>query len=254
MLQLESFRAAVCPAGVMVRESPSKASLGSTTVRAMPGGYAIGSFFDIFTEVSLDGGATWSPIRQRARQRWGSTRAGLAAAVADRAHLFVEHHRHRVESRAAQWYLHNSASGGCPPVSVNCNPPSGSTFPIGTTMVTCFASDRAAAAPTARFTVTVTPQSASVPEYFTPFYLLPPPNTVYISPALWHVLYNNGIIIRDIRHKFFTQQLPPPPLGASQIHTFGSELDFEVSFDNGNDLPARQRHRQCHRPGHTQFG
>jgi len=27
--------------------------------------------------------------------------------------------------------------------------------------------------------------------------------------------------------------LPPPPLGASQIHVFSSEVDYEVSFDNG---------------------
>src|SRR5947209_1066385 len=51
------------PAGVMVRESPSKASLGRTSVRQNPptGQFYIGSFFDVFTEISLDGGATWSP-------------------------------------------------------------------------------------------------------------------------------------------------------------------------------------------------
>ena len=45
----------------MVRESPSKASLGRTSVRTTSSGYDVSSFFDIFTEVSLDGGATWSP-------------------------------------------------------------------------------------------------------------------------------------------------------------------------------------------------
>src|SRR5207253_3253402 len=49
------------PGSVMVRESPSKASLGRTSVRTDSTGYQISSFFDIFTEVSLDGGATWSP-------------------------------------------------------------------------------------------------------------------------------------------------------------------------------------------------
>ena len=72
-----------------------------------------------------------------------------------------------------------------------------------------------------------------MPEYFTPQLLLPPPNTVYISPALWHALFANGIIIRDVRHRGFTQNQPPPPLGQTQIHTFGSEVDFEVSTDNG---------------------
>jgi hypothetical protein len=51
------------PGGIMVRESPTKASLGRTSVRtiASDGTYRISSFFDIFTELSLDGGQTWSP-------------------------------------------------------------------------------------------------------------------------------------------------------------------------------------------------
>ncbi|HTK83173.1 MAG TPA: T9SS type A sorting domain-containing protein [Bacteroidota bacterium] len=48
--------------GVMVRESPSLPSKGKTSIRQLPGGqYAIGSFFDVFTELSTDGGMTWSP-------------------------------------------------------------------------------------------------------------------------------------------------------------------------------------------------
>lgn len=46
---------------VMIRESPTLASAGETTIRPIPGGYAISSFFDVFTELSLDGGATWLP-------------------------------------------------------------------------------------------------------------------------------------------------------------------------------------------------
>jgi hypothetical protein len=49
------------PPGVMVRESPSKRSLGETHFSGSTGNYRISSFFDIFTEVSLDGGNTWSP-------------------------------------------------------------------------------------------------------------------------------------------------------------------------------------------------
>jgi hypothetical protein len=50
------------PGGVMLRESPSKASLGRTSLRLCPDGSCrISSFFDIFTELSLDGGVTWSP-------------------------------------------------------------------------------------------------------------------------------------------------------------------------------------------------
>src|SRR5262249_1004549 len=83
---------------------------------------------------------------------------------------------------------------------------------------------------TCTFLITVKPQA---PQYFFPLPLLPPHDGVYISPALWHVLYANGIVIRDVRHRFFLQSFPPPDLGVTQTHTFGSEVDFEVSFDNG---------------------
>jgi hypothetical protein len=50
------------PAGVLIRESPTKASLGRTTSSATGGGgYQTDSFFDIFTEVSTDSGTSWLP-------------------------------------------------------------------------------------------------------------------------------------------------------------------------------------------------
>lgn len=47
---------------LLIRESPTLASVGQTTVTALGGGqYQISSFFGVFTELSLDGGATWIP-------------------------------------------------------------------------------------------------------------------------------------------------------------------------------------------------
>ncbi len=47
---------------VRVRESPTLASTGQTTITDIGGGqYRIDSFFDIFTELSLDDGQTWIP-------------------------------------------------------------------------------------------------------------------------------------------------------------------------------------------------
>lgn len=46
----------------MIRESPTLASLGSTSITDLGGGsYHIDSFFDVFTELSIDGGASWIP-------------------------------------------------------------------------------------------------------------------------------------------------------------------------------------------------
>ncbi|MBI3837991.1 MAG: PEP-CTERM sorting domain-containing protein [Planctomycetia bacterium] len=48
--------------GPMIRESPTLASLGQTTITDIGGGmFHIDSFFDVFTELSLDGGQTWMP-------------------------------------------------------------------------------------------------------------------------------------------------------------------------------------------------
>jgi hypothetical protein len=47
------------PFGAMIRESPTLASTGGETVIDTP--FHIDSFFDVFTELSLDGGASWTP-------------------------------------------------------------------------------------------------------------------------------------------------------------------------------------------------
>jgi hypothetical protein len=46
---------------VMIRESPTLASTGHTTLTPVTGGYTVNSFFDIYTEISLDGGMNWIP-------------------------------------------------------------------------------------------------------------------------------------------------------------------------------------------------
>jgi hypothetical protein len=61
MLQLD-LTGGTLPPGVMIRESPTRASTGKTTQTPVGGGvYHIDSFFDVFTELSIDGGANWMP-------------------------------------------------------------------------------------------------------------------------------------------------------------------------------------------------
>ena len=48
--------------GIMIRESPTLASLGMTRIEPWTTGlFAISSFFDVFTELSLNAGMTWFP-------------------------------------------------------------------------------------------------------------------------------------------------------------------------------------------------
>ena len=45
---------------ILIREDPYRASTGQTDITDLGGGlYHIDSFFDVFTELSVDGGMTW---------------------------------------------------------------------------------------------------------------------------------------------------------------------------------------------------
>ena len=66
--QTEMVSMSLSGGGVTVRESPSLPSLGQTSITDIGGGlYHIDSFFDVFTELSLDGGASWIPSTGSAR-------------------------------------------------------------------------------------------------------------------------------------------------------------------------------------------
>jgi len=75
-------------------------------------------------------------------------------------------------------------------------------------------------------------QRVPQPRFFTTD-VLPPPNGVYVSAPEGHATYGNGLIIRNVSHKKFTQSLPPPPLGLTQVHAFNSMVEMDVSSDGG---------------------
>src|SRR5262249_14648585 len=61
MLQLD-ISGGTLPGSVLLRESPTIQSTGQTTIDPIGGGqFHIDSFFDVFTELSVDGGQTWIP-------------------------------------------------------------------------------------------------------------------------------------------------------------------------------------------------
>lgn len=72
----------------MIRESPTLASVGEHTLHPMPGtpdmpggSLYIDSFFDVFTELSLDGGQTWHPSEGPVRMSLTSIVPEPAAAA-----------------------------------------------------------------------------------------------------------------------------------------------------------------------------
>jgi len=59
------------PSGFMIRESPTHASLGTATDAALvSGNHRISSFFDVFTELSIDGGQSWLPALGESAEFW----------------------------------------------------------------------------------------------------------------------------------------------------------------------------------------
>jgi len=61
------FSPTAFPAGMMLRESPTQASVGHfQQTEVTPGNYHITSFFDVFFELSLDNGQSWSPASSAA--------------------------------------------------------------------------------------------------------------------------------------------------------------------------------------------
>jgi hypothetical protein len=67
-----------------LRESPTKQSLGRHTIRSDPRGFRISSFFDVFLELSTDGGVTWIAANRSIRVQASSPPAAPNS-------LFVTH-------------------------------------------------------------------------------------------------------------------------------------------------------------------
>jgi hypothetical protein len=214
------------PNGMMIRESPSKASVGRFSSRPdpnNPGQFRVSSFFDVFTEISLDGGVNWSastsaPPAMRLRSPIGM----LAVAIACPADIYATA---TSLSGAVVTYATPVAIGGCGGLSVTCTPASGSLFPIGTTTVTCVALDSCGNRATCTFKVIV---RKPVKKRVFPTNKLPPLNGAYVSPADWHAAYASGIYLTNASHKRFLQNFPPPPPGGSETHGFSSTIEMDV--------------------------
>ncbi|MGQ0701863.1 MAG: hypothetical protein ACT4PM_01870 [Gemmatimonadales bacterium] len=56
------------PANILIRESPDRRSVGRTTITALAGGqHRIETYYDVWLELSLDGGRSWNPAQASVR-------------------------------------------------------------------------------------------------------------------------------------------------------------------------------------------
>jgi hypothetical protein len=159
MLQMDIVGGTL-PPGMHLRESPTKSSLGRASITQVPGAannFRIDSFFDVFTELSLDSAQTWrvqnSPAATIALNPTTPPIARLGVLcppdisvnTGDPSGAYVTY------SFGPQLFP------DCPfgPFPITCVPPSGSKFPLGTTTVTCTRTDGCGEHATCTFNVTV---------------------------------------------------------------------------------------------------
>ena len=98
------------------------------------------------------------------------------------------------------------------PRPVSCTPQPGSTFPLGSTLVTCTATDLTGNQGQASFTVTVHDTTA-------PTLLTPGPHSVYASSALGASDSDPGVVA-FIQAASATDIVDPHPVVGSDIHSF----------------------------------
>jgi hypothetical protein len=124
------------PSTWRLRESPTLHSNGQIVITTITGGDHIDSFFDVFTELSIDSGGTWNP---------GASSGHIAAVQSTDSNV----------CNAVVNYAAATATDNCDTVTPTCVPASGSTFSKGVTTVTCSATDTSNLTGNCTFTVTV---------------------------------------------------------------------------------------------------
>jgi hypothetical protein len=232
---------ALYPSGIVIRNFSSRQFTQSIPPPppGSPVTFSFGSKIEM--EISYDGGLTFQPIKANAantmRIQYQSSSGGEDIYLTEMMQLDI--------------------SGGDLPAGVlirespmlastgetHIKPVAGgymisSFFDIFTEISTDFGSSWLPSVSSGYVELLVDPET--VPSMSSQSQLLPPPIANYVTPAQWHQAYASGIIIKDVKHKLFTESIEPPALGATATHTFDSQADFQVSLDGGlSYMPMR---------------
>ena len=123
--------------------------------------------------------------------------------------------------------------------TVSCVPPSGSTFPVGTSTVLCTATDAAGNIATKSFTVTVNSVVVAITAVANPNTLLWSPNKTMTPVTVSGVATGSGLV--SITYTVVDEYNKVKPTGASTAGA-GGNYSFVVSLEayrNGNDSDGR---------------
>ncbi len=224
------------PSGVMVRESPSKASLGRTSIRHffqngdIPEESRISSFFDIWPELSVDGGQTWSAAAEPitvALNPDGITPVPDAPICPSNITTYATS-----TSGAVVDYTLMEFFGDCPfGHHLTSTPPSGSTFPIGTTIVTCSATDDCGLSNSCSFTVTVLDRAIyPIADWFFQQNSLRPTGGQFVALIDSAISYPDDRYLLGLKLYDCSEGITPPVLGSPpQSDTFTCGVEVRIS-------------------------
>jgi hypothetical protein len=120
-----------------------------------------------------------------------------------------------------------TVSNGCPPITTNCVPPSGSVFPIGTNTVNCSATDSCGRSNSCSFTVTV----------------LPPPPLIITCPGNITVLTTNpsGAVVNYT----VTVSGGRPPITTNCVPSSGHSFPIGTTTVNCNATDSCGQSASC---------
>ena len=224
------------PQGVLLRESPTLASKGRLCLTPQPaGGYQVDSFFDVFTELSVDGDQTWAaassaaiaaltpsspiaPLRIFCPSDLTVTATSASGAVVSYPPLIIQ-------------------NGDCPlgggTPSITFSPPSGTELPVGITTVTATANNACGEHVTCSFHVQVLPNFSLVREHVFAHAWLPPPSGMLVEPAIFAPVPVGGIILSNLTLSGFPRSAAPPAPGTSFTLNTAPMAEFDWSLDGG---------------------
>jgi len=218
------------PPGVMLRESPTRASTGQYTTRLTMLGYMINSFFDVFLEMTMDGGMTWFPADNSIMlELYECPTITIEPATLPAGQVGNEFSQTLIASGGTPPYTFTIESGSLPPdmTLTTDGVLSGLASDYGFFTFIVLVEDQNYCQGRQSYTMTIySPEHLCGSDVF-------PPYGRYVSKPGSMIYYPMGIMIRNMVHRTLRPFAATPALGMQQIYPFTGFLSFEVSLDQG---------------------
>jgi hypothetical protein len=234
MLQLDLAGGSL-PAGTMIRESPTKQSLGKTSITDAGGGqFRIGSFFDIFTELSLDGGVTWSPSTSAHRAELLQRSITISPPVLPNGDVGAAYDQSLTADGGASPYTFSLVGGALPGGAIlsAAGALSGTPTTPGCYSFTASATDATGISGQQVVTVGIAAAETALPAFSSD--ALPPASDFTTSTGTCALTFQPiPIEIVGLSLTGMGPASPPPPLGVSQVQPLTGQAHFDLSSDGG---------------------